>query len=100
MGLRAGLQIAFVLSFGPVLGRPNLHNRHTGHSPSAGVFLHASVLLNRMRVIGCCRKPSFNCLSSGSSLRVCEVRGMALVVEPAAEEDDGVASPHGSLADP
>ncbi len=43
---------------------------------------------------------SFNRLSSGSSLRVCEVRGMALVVEPAAEEDDGVASPHGSLADP
>jgi hypothetical protein len=36
----------------------------------------------------------------GASLRVCEVRGMTLVVEPAAEEDDGVASPHGSLADP
>jgi hypothetical protein len=33
-------------------------------------------------------------------LRVCEVRGMKLVVEPVAEEDDGVASPHGSLADP
>jgi hypothetical protein len=35
----------------------------------------------------------------GSSLRVFEVRGMTLVVERAAEEDDGVASPHGSLAD-
>ena len=39
-------------------------------------------------------------VARGSSLRVCEVRGMTLVVEPAAEEDDGVASPHGSLADP
>ena len=39
-------------------------------------------------------------VACGSSLRVCEVRGMTLVVEPAAEEDDGVASPHGSLADP
>jgi len=38
--------------------------------------------------------------AGGASLRVCEVRGMTLVVEPAAEEDDGVASPHGSLADP
>jgi hypothetical protein len=36
----------------------------------------------------------------GSSLRVCEVRGMTLVVETAAEEGNGVASPHGSLADP
>jgi len=36
----------------------------------------------------------------GASLRVCEVRGMTLVVEPAAEEDDGAANPHGSLADP
>jgi hypothetical protein len=27
--------------------------------PSAGVFLHASVLLNRMPVIGHCRKRSF-----------------------------------------
>jgi len=32
--------------------------------PSAGVLLHASVLLNRMPVIGHCRKRSFNCLSS------------------------------------
>ena len=29
-----------------------------------------------------------------------QVRGMALVVEPAAEEDDGVASPHGPLTEP
>ncbi len=29
------------------------------------VFLHASVLLNRMPLIGDCQKPSFNCLSSG-----------------------------------
>jgi hypothetical protein len=35
----------------------------------------------------------------GSNFRVCEVRGMTLVIEPAAEENDGVASPHGSLAD-
>ena len=35
-----------------------------------------------------------------SSLRLCEVRGMTLVVELVAEEDDGVAGPHGSLADP
>ncbi len=39
-------------------------------------------------------------VARGSSLRVCEVRGMTLVVEPVAEEDDGVASPHGSLTDP
>ena len=39
-------------------------------------------------------------VARGPSLRVCEVYGMTLVVEPAAEEDDGVASPHGSLADP
>ncbi len=39
-------------------------------------------------------------VARGSSLRVCEVRGITLVAEPAAEEDDGVASPHGSLADP
>jgi hypothetical protein len=39
-------------------------------------------------------------VAGAGSSRVCEVRGMTLVVEPAAEEDDGVASPHGSLADP
>ena len=39
-------------------------------------------------------------VTRGSSLRVCEVRGMTLMVELAAEEGDGVASPHGSLADP
>jgi hypothetical protein len=33
-------------------------------------------------------------------LRVCEVRGLTLVVEQVAEEGYGVASPHGSLADP
>ena len=38
--------------------------------------------------------------AGGGSLRACEVRSMTLAVERAAEEDDGVASPHGSLADP
>jgi hypothetical protein len=35
----------------------------------------------------------------GSSLRDVRNARLSLVVEPAAEEDDGVASPHGSLAD-
>jgi hypothetical protein len=38
-------------------------------SPSAGIFLHASALLNRMRIIGHCRKTSLNFLCLSTSLR-------------------------------
>ena len=37
-------------------------------SPSAEVFLHASVLLNRMPIIGHCRKTSLNFLSTHQGL--------------------------------
>jgi len=51
-----------------VIWCPHRINWKDRKCPSAGAFLYTSVLLNRTSVIGHCRKPSFNCLSSSDSI--------------------------------